>query len=412
MNFSKINDIINKQKILKKQKRKQLLFNSFGGVSNVNYCNPTLNLNVKLNELNENSDFNEYMIALKNNSVDEFYDKCNKKQKNYVVNKYIFNNIVYIKKNIFKIINVYQPEYKNRRATGFGDFIRGSYFIIQFCEKFKLEYEIKINHAIKNYLSFYSKKNKLDEHYEKNIPYEETKKFTSDEDIYFFEPDNFNIFNNLNSDDELIDKKIEMVYDFSCYLKEQKINNRSVKIYTISFPFQEITDKQQNKMKEILEPTNEIKQILNNALINNNLISNNYKVIQIRNGDNILINDEHLNEDFLKTIQTEINKIYMSSNKALNCKYLLISDSVKIKDYINKRFPNIITINNKITHIGEGVNLVVNDEKIKNTLLDFYLMANSNEIISFSCYEHGSGFSRWCATTYDIPYTCTIIKNE
>ena len=47
--------------------------------------------------------------------------------------------------------------------------------------------------------------------------------------------------------------------------------------------------------------------------------------------------------------------------------------------------------------------------RFKNTLLDFYLLANSNAIKSFTAYPHGSGFSYWSAKTYDIPYSCKYI---
>ena len=60
-----------------------------------------------------------------------------------------------------------------------------------------------------------------------------------------------------------------------------------------------------------------------------------------------------------------------------------------------------------ITHFGEGV--VLEEEKVKNTLLDFYLLSLASAILSYSHYEHGSGFSYWCAKTFDIPYTCKYI---
>jgi SsrA-binding protein len=63
---------------------------------------------------------------------------------------------------------------------------------------------------------------------------------------------------------------------------------------------------------------------------------------------------------------------------------------------------------NEITHFGEGVEL--DNNKVKNTLVDFYVMATSKKIYSFSVYDHGTGFSRWCAETYNIPYVGHILK--
>ena len=42
-------------------------------------------------------------------------------------------------------------------------------------------------------------------------------------------------------------------------------------------------------------------------------------------------------------------------------------------------------------------------------MIDFYLLSLSREIFAFSAYKHGSGFSYWCAKTYDIPYVCKYI---
>ena len=65
----------------------------------------------------------------------------------------------YAKTHLTKIVNVYQPEYNNHvKASGFGDFIRGTYFIIQFCEKYNLEYDVQMNHPFRKYLKKYSDK--------------------------------------------------------------------------------------------------------------------------------------------------------------------------------------------------------------------------------------------------------------
>jgi hypothetical protein len=94
-------------------------------------------------------------------------------------------------------------------------------------------------------------------------------------------------------------------------------------------------------------------------------------------------------------------------------KYLLISDNTQIKPRLinqHNQKRNIQTLMNEITHLGEGVKL--DNEKVKNTLLDLYLISNANQILSYSVYEHGTGFSKWIAETYNIPYTCKYIDNK
>ena len=63
---------------------------------------------------------------------------------------------------------------------------------------------------------------------------------------------------------------------------------------------------------------------------------------------------------------------------------------------------------NPITHFGEGV--VLEEEKVKNTMIDFYLLSHSKSIFSYSVNKHGSGFSYWCAKTFNIPYVCKYVQ--
>jgi len=293
-------------------------------------------------------------------------------------------NIPYIKNNIIKIVNVYQEFYKNsKKASGFGDFIRGMYFIIQFCERYKIKCDMEINHPIKKYLKLYSNGASC----ESNLT------------VGCFVNPNFHVGNPENSINE------EIVDEFVEYLKTSEINfkDKIATVYTISFPFEPISNKQRNIIRQMLEPVDEFKPFILNSIKKMQLIIKNYIVIHVRSGDNMLINKEDINLNYLKNVVSEINKVY-----APNCEYLLLSDSVKLKGLIISTFPRIKATFNEITHSGEGVKLT--DENVKNTMLDFYLLAYSNRIYSYSCYDHGSGFSRWCAETFNIPYSCVIVK--
>jgi hypothetical protein len=88
--------------------------------------------------------------------------------------------------------------------------------------------------------------------------------------------------------------------------------------------------------------------------------------------------------------------------------YFIIADNNAIKIELKKVFPEFKILLKEITHFGEGV--VLEEEKVKNSLIDFYLLSFSKAIFSYSYYEHGSGFSSWCAKTYNIPYVCRLIK--
>ena len=63
-------------------------------------------------------------------------------------------NVADIKRRGIRVINnVYQPKYKfGIASTGLGDFIRGSYFILDFCFKYKFKPKIIFNNCISKFL--------------------------------------------------------------------------------------------------------------------------------------------------------------------------------------------------------------------------------------------------------------------
>ena len=103
-----------------------------------------------------------------------------------------------------------------------------------------------------------------------------------------------------------------------------------------------------------------------------------------------------------------VNAIRKDIQSNIDYNYLVIADNNFIKNILKNEFPNFKILIKDITHFGEGV--VLEEEKVKNTIIDFYLLSLSNSINSYSSYEHGSGFSYWCAKTYEIPYVCKYIK--
>jgi hypothetical protein len=297
-------------------------------------------------------------------------------------------HVAYIKNNIIKIANVYQQIYSNfKKATGFGDFIRGSYFTIQFCERYNIEYDIVINHPIKKYLKLQSNKFECGSYCEPNLL------------VNAFDNPNFHKDNSEKSKNE------EIIDDFCSYLQEPNntFENRIANVYTISFPFETITDQHRAVMRKYLEPSDSFKLFILNLIKSARLTIKQYIVIHIRSGDNSLIYNQDVNEEYFAKIIIEIYKIYSPRYE-----YLLLSDSIKLKEKILHIFPKIRATFKEIAHFGEGVEL--SDEAIKNTMMDFYLMTYSGKIFSYSCYDHGTGFSRWCAETFNIPYKCSFVN--
>ena len=134
-----------------------------------------------------------------------------------------------LSENIKQIINVYQPTYKNdKNASGFGDFIRGTYFLMQFCETFNLKFNVVINHPIQHFLKnngLYNLKNNEIPNYE-NIEFYQQVKIEG-----FLDENNFNHFLNTS---------------------ENTNEQRNVFINTYLYPQQVVTPKHKEIMRTIL----------------------------------------------------------------------------------------------------------------------------------------------------------------
>ena len=294
-------------------------------------------------------------------------------------------------KGITKIIHVYQEKYINQNTTGFGDFIRSCFFIIQFCNKHNFQIEIIINHPIAYYLKNFSNK------------------YTSSSffNMVMFSENNFDsckIDNeNYIVDFVLINTKMS---NYINYLSKLPVVNNSVISYNIFFPYGDISIQACNKICDLFEPSTEISNLVDEIINHLLIVKKDFIVIHIRSGDSYLKNNNKLfSVIYIESIKNEIKQIIVN-NKDKNV--LLIADNNEIKILLKNEIPKLKYLLNCITHIGEGVEL--NKNKVKNTLIDFYLMSFSSFIYSFTAYRHGSGFSYWCAKMNNIPYKCKYIK--
>lgn len=288
------------------------------------------------------------------------------------MNKFAFTNT-----KLKKIVNVYQLNYKNGKSFGLGDFIRGCFFLNQLCYILQIEFDLDISkHPMSKFIENCTKNFDID--YD-SITIDQTLK--------------------LNTRDE-IHKYAENLI--------QQLNNHNSEIYylcTNEFPFcDNVKHNAIQKIKSNLIPNNTMNNYIDETLYNLKLKKNEYVTIHIRTGDKYLTTNELHNKADIKNI---INFLITNTNK--NKKYLIISDSNKLKYHLRIFFNFYMTFN-QIEHLGGEFSPSEENDGVKNTLLDFYLMSYSNAVISLSCYSHGSGFSKWCAKIHNIPYICYKIN--
>jgi len=282
-----------------------------------------------------------------------------------------------INKNIKMIVNVYSQKYKNANGGGIGDFIRGSLFLIQYCIKNNLRFDIDYsNHPISKFI--YKKYNKI---HDKNIMYD---------DILYYYPDNTDIYN------------IEFINTFTNYINSS-YDDEIIFLFSNNYPMYKITNLERLFIMEKFLPNEVMNNIINNKMAYLNLLEKQFNIIHIRLNDSIFNNDV-INNNIVKKINQKI-QYAINISKKNNKKILLLSNSSTIKQELNTINKNLIFDINNISHLGFSDD----EESIKDTMCDMFIISKANIVFSFSEYGHGSGFSKYICELYNIPYTLKII---
>lgn len=292
---------------------------------------------------------------------------------------------------LFKtIFFVYTYTYNNNeRVTGLGDFIRGCYFLLQFCDTYNLNYHISIIHPLQKYLSFPTTN--------MNTTNMNTTNINTNHNMYYFTETNANYdktnnvisYEYVNIDSSLIP-----------YLNGIYKQNHEVCVYFTNHPnCSKITKEHIHKIKTWFSPNEHIKSFVNTMMDEMKLVSRQFKVVHVRLLDTVFENDElDFSIENMHVLTNTISNLLINHQQHV----LLISNSNAMKKLLVSMFPTLKTIIGINGHVCNEKQM--SDDVLIHILSDFYIMSHSSLIYSFSMYEHGSGFSKWCALTYDIPY--------
>jgi len=267
-----------------------------------------------------------------------------------------------------KLVNVYQPNYVNGNAPGLGDYLRGCFGLMQISVMLGLEFDIDLNnHPIGQYIM--DNPNKTPINYSNVFRYHNNNWKT---DSNSFLRDFINYLNNIREETHCL--------FFSAFPVISKLSPIGKRI-----------------MRLKMDPNEMMKQNIKLRMAKLGITPKSYGIIHIRSGDDKLLGDNKIiNVKFLSKIEVFLSGTINPSNK-----YIILSDSNEIKLLIKGKFPNCIAQIKEVTHLGETGNH--SDKAVMYTMLDFFIMAASNKIISISAYEWGSGFSQWCSAMYNIP---------
>lgn len=288
--------------------------------------------------------------------------------------------------HVKKIVNVYKPYFKNKKANGFGDFLRGCYFLIQYCNIAKIDFDINMRyHAIHDVLC--TEFDEIDTQYLDNIVQSNINNYDHGPHKKMKDTTYINIINQINT------------YLLSCKCDKEG----TIYVSIIPYPIFIIQDNERSLMRAKLSYNPILQTEIDKIFNKYTLKEKEYNIIHIRSGDKYLLNYSDIisNANFVNNIINEID------NNITQLPTILLSDNSYLKQYIKIKYENMIILDNIPSHTGEGDYSDI--KQIISNLLDFYLMSKAANIVSLTVYEHGTGFSKWCAETYSIPYKVTMI---
>jgi len=107
------------------------------------------------------------------------------------------------------------------------------------------------------------------------------------------------------------------------------------------------------------------------------------------------IHNNIFKEEVYNNFYNKIQNIIKQNN---NEKYILITDSSKIGIRLKTDIPELYYWDNTKIHLGDLKN--IHSSFILDTIVDFFILSRSNEIIS-----NGSGFSTINSVVFNIKYT-------
>jgi len=259
----------------------------------------------------------------------------------------------------------------NPQPPGLADFLRGTIALYNFSKEYGYKLLIDDEHPLFNYLKI-----------NKNIIKSSENKYKTEE---FIPP---------------------LSYEESyCMLNEIFKSGRSFSALTNSFysirdgclgNYGAISEDCAEYIKDILTPTIEVEDKIKYVFNNVYKIDTNdsFKVIHLRFGDTFIHMNEY-NDSLYNHYYDVINKLIDNGNDE---NYVLISDSSEIARNLNSNIPKLLYWDNSKIHLGDLIN--IQNSGVLDTLVDFFIMSRSKEIIS-----NGSGFSHFNSIIYNIKYT-------
>lgn len=291
-----------------------------------------------------------------------------------------------------KVVNVYQTQFIDFRASGLGDYLRGCISMLQLLRTLKrhtgkdVAFDMDLrNHPMSKFLS-------CDETLERPANYAVLGNFHVDSLMVDYDENDI-AYQHIVREVVRYFNKVQQSTFFTHCCKEN--------IYT------EVLESEKALIRSKLQPSAELETYIASSLAQLG-VSGAYSVLHVRMDDAVCFphavgsSQATLNDQLMQDLEAAVR-----SNIDANKTYILISTNTAVKDALTGG--NIRSIPTAVCHIGQNQNPT--DEQLRDTLLDFFLMSRATEIAGFSTYQR-TGFSLECSTIYNIPYTFTWVEDK
>lgn len=298
----------------------------------------------------------------------------------------------YSNSTLTKVVNVYQTQFLDFKASGLGDYLRGCVSMLQLLRTLKRHTEKDVafdmdlrNHPMSKFLIC---------------------------DTTLEQPPNYAVLGNFHVDSLIVQyDENDIAYQHIVREVVRYFNNiQQPTFFTHCCKeniYTEVLESEKALIRSKLQPSPELETYIASSLTQFG-VTGNYSVIHVRLDDAICfphavgssqatLNDQ-LMTDLVTTVRSKVD-----ANKT----YILISTNTAVKDALTGG--NIVSIPTAVCHIGQNQNPT--DEQLRDTLLDFFLMSRASDILGFSTYGR-TGFSLECSTIYNIPYSFTWIEDK
>ena len=291
-----------------------------------------------------------------------------------------------------KVVNVYQTQFVDFKASGLGDYLRGSFTMLQLLRTLKkhtgsdVAFEMDLrNHPMSKFLT-------CDEALERPANYAALGNFHVDSLMVNQDEEDI-AYQHIVREVVRYFNKVQQPTFFAYCCKEN--------IYT------EILDSEKALIRSRLQPSAGLETYIASCLTQLG-VTGAYSVLHVRLDDAICFphavasSQATLNEQLMTDLVASV-RAKVDADKT----YVLISNSQAVKDALTGA--NIHSLPTAVCHIGQ--NQTPTDDQLRDTLLDFFLMSRASEIAGFSTYKR-TGFSLECATLYNVPYSFTWVEDK